>query len=410
MSRFLWLFIVITSAPSMASVNFSDLLHSDHVIVDSYLSQKRSVVGEQLTLNIDIRSKTWFTKGTMINRFEIDNTLVLLQDANSINGSATVKGDKYLQQLWEIPLFPTKSGEFVVPPIAIKLQVKYGEQSIEGVVLTQPLGFEAFQPTASFLGETPWLVADNVKLDQKMLVTSIEKDNDDNILKVGDSIERVVSLSAGGTTSMLMPELVEVDDYAQDNVRVYTNAPERLDRQARGVRHSSLRESVILVLEQPGEVVLPDIELIWWDVDSQTEQTAYIKGDTWLVKHTFSSYVRAKWSYILLVIGALCTSFYFISNWKRISQHLKEINCFPLPLQLMISVLFEQLGHTETILYKFIRVRHKRYTFVEGNQNTELTNIVTKYKSYRYAFNTKFRKAKSHMVKIVTIVLIDRAK
>ncbi len=83
-------------------------------------------------------------------------------------------------------------------------------------------------------------------------------------LRVGDAVQRTVSMQADRALGMLLPAL---SFEAPPGIAVYADQPRVEDRINRGQYRGERVERVTYVLQRAGEFTLPAIELPWWNPD-----------------------------------------------------------------------------------------------------------------------------------------------
>ncbi len=125
-------------------------------------------VNEQVILYIDVATPRWFTRGTRIGSVEIPNVIAKQRNQLATNYTERKDGQTWSRQRWEITLYPQASGEYVVPPIAVSVEVSASDgPKMSGVLYTQPIKFEASMPSGLLNQESQWFAATNVEVDQK---------------------------------------------------------------------------------------------------------------------------------------------------------------------------------------------------------------------------------------------------
>ena len=134
------------SQPNTHSQKLASLYDQGNVRLNVWLSHVSSgiAVHEQVTLNIEVMTDTWFTKGTKVHRIEVDNAVVLPMSSFAVNSTERIDGKVYSKQLWEIVLYPLHSGEYQIPPVALEIGVKQGSNNVVGVVMTKALFFNQY--------------------------------------------------------------------------------------------------------------------------------------------------------------------------------------------------------------------------------------------------------------------------
>jgi len=129
------------------------------------------------------------------------------------------------------------------------------------------VSFDAFIPDAA-ADLNPYLAANQLTVEQ-----SVQRSSDP--LKVGDSITRIVTIQAEETPAMLLPP---VTFPAVDGFAVYPAQPALQDKtEGRTDALTATRtDSATYILQQPGDYVLPAIDVRWWNVGEGRVETAHL--------------------------------------------------------------------------------------------------------------------------------------
>ncbi|MCV5803009.1 BatD family protein, partial [Escherichia coli] len=80
-------------------------------------------VNEQVILTIEVATPRWFTGGTRIGNIEIPNVIAKQRNQLATNFTEQKEGQTWSRQRWEVTLYPQASGDFVIPPVAVGVQV-----------------------------------------------------------------------------------------------------------------------------------------------------------------------------------------------------------------------------------------------------------------------------------------------
>ncbi|MEG3220409.1 BatD family protein [Vibrio gigantis] len=283
------------SQPHIHNQKLALLYEQSSVRLNVWLSHASSdiAVHEQVTLNIEVMTDTWFTKGTKVHRVEVDNAVVLPMSSFAVNSTERIDGKVYSKQLWEIVLYPLQSGVYQVPPVTLEIGVKQGSNDIDGVVKTKALSFDVHTPSANMMSDQIWLTGTEANLKEKWTLISPNESSQDlaEQLSVGDSITREITLSAHDTISALLPEVTAIPDRLVSQFLVYREPTQYRDNEQRGVRHAQRIERVTYIVNQSGRVTLPAVRVSWWDSASQQQRTLVLPERSWQVSHTFASFM-----------------------------------------------------------------------------------------------------------------------
>ena len=115
-----------------------------------------------------------------------------------------------------------------------------------------------------------WMPSSNVELTEQW-------SDDLNNLSVGEPITRTIRISAQGLTGA---QILPLTIAPSSQYKLYPDQPQ-LDQQVSSNGLLGTRtESLALVPNQAGEIVLPAIEMRWWDTVNQRMQTASLPGKT----------------------------------------------------------------------------------------------------------------------------------
>ncbi|MCQ9081959.1 BatD family protein [Vibrio harveyi] len=303
--------------------DIQDLQRSDNVELLAWVGKQgagadtkeapKFSVNEQVILYIEVATPRWFTGGTRIGSVEIPNVIAKQRNQLATNYTERKGGKTWSRQRWEITLYPQASGQFVIPPVAVGVQVSAPDGSkVAGTLYTQPIKFEASMPSGLLSDESEWFTATKVSVGQKWTTSNDE-------LKVGDAITRTITINAQDSLSVLLPDLLSNDSTA--SYQAYPQ-PNRLDdKQTRGDYQSSRIEESVYVIQQGGEFTLPEHTFQWWNSQSKQLETVVIEGKTFKAKHTFKSFVRAYSSWL---IGCAVTLFVLVIAVLSIHRYYRS--------------------------------------------------------------------------------------
>jgi oxygen tolerance protein BatD len=168
-------------------------------------------------------------------------------------------------------IFPQKSGELSIPPIAFNGSIidTRARRRVRAHDTSPQIKVNVLPPAAAFTGKT-WLPAISLNLSEKW-------DTPPENVAVGDAFTRTISIQALGLLGSALPPLFPNDKPADiDGFKQYPDQPntESMEHQA-GVQ-SSRTVSIAMVAVNEGAVTLPEIKIPWWDTVNQVERVAVI--------------------------------------------------------------------------------------------------------------------------------------
>jgi hypothetical protein len=170
-------------------------------------------------------------------------------------------------------IFPERSGELRIPPLQLSGRLierpadRLWQPSVRGRrirVESEPLTLAVEPRPAGYTGEH-WLPARRITLSQQL--------SDADKLRVGEPVTRSVIIDAVG----LEENMIEEPGWPElENVRIYPDQPQGISRDDGQwvLGHKEFRYAV--VPERPGELVLPEIRLDWWDTVADRQRTAVL--------------------------------------------------------------------------------------------------------------------------------------
>ena len=210
------------------------------------------VVGEQVQLQVDVLTDTWFTAAAGLPPLQLPGARVQAPGSESEHVNQVIEGKTFYGMRYRYRITPSLAQTFNIP--ALTVQAQPGQASTPLSAQTAPLSFQAAQPPGFEPGETV-LVADGLRLTQT--VTTIP-------LKVGDTLTRTLTLQADNTPGLSLPP----PDQAQvKGLRRYPQSPviSNLDDGRGNISGGQRIDRQVYRVEQAGRYPLPAISVKWWD-------------------------------------------------------------------------------------------------------------------------------------------------
>ncbi len=301
-------------------------------------------VNEQVILNIEVATPRWFTGGTQIGTVEIPDVIAKQRNQLATNFTERKDGQTWSRQRWEVTLYPQTSGEFVIPPVAVGVRVSAPDGvNVSGTLYTQPIKFTASLPSGLLSDNVPWFAATDVDVKQ-------EWETSGESLKVGDAITRRITISAQDSLSLLLPDLLKGE--STTGYKAYPQPHRLSDTQTRGDYQSSRLEESVYVIQQGGELTLPDYKFQWWNSKTQQLESVVVEGQSFQAKHTLKSFVKA---YLAWIIGSLVAALLSVVLFFAIKRYYRNR---PTPPWLTLHRLLKdkRWGEARAVLYKQLRV------------------------------------------------------
>jgi hypothetical protein len=167
-----------------------------------------------------------------------------------------IEGVRYTILYFQFIVFPLEHGELLIPELLLSyatpeqgdfkgIDVERKTKSLQVMVDTLDKGMSL----------NNWLVATGYNVSQSW-------DKDLTKLKVGDVIERTITINATGTLAALIPSS---DTLLVDWGKSYYKTPTLNTEIIDGIIRSKRTEIKTILLEKPGEYVIPEESFSWWN-------------------------------------------------------------------------------------------------------------------------------------------------
>lgn len=238
----------------------------------SVVPEARIWEGQRVLLRVDVLSPEGWARVRSIRDFEVPGVVVVPADSQGIRLQETIEGVAYSGQQTTISLYPKRSGLITVPPVAIDVEItRWGADADVRIERhqTPPVEFTVSSPPGTE-GRSEWVTTPALTATQTW-------DPRPESLRVGDAVKRTLAFEAQDVSGMAFPPMTQ-DPIP--GVGLYPDQPRVEERSNRGEIVGSRIETWTYVFERAGDVTLPDVELAWFDPDSETLRVEILKGLT----------------------------------------------------------------------------------------------------------------------------------
>ena len=182
-------------------------------------------------------------------------------------------GERYRVLERRYAIFPERSGTLTIPAMQLSGRLierpsdRLWQPKVRGRrvrVESAPLTLEISPRPAGSTGDF-WLPARRITLSQQI--------SDSQELRVGEPVTRTVIMDAEGLEENMLEEPAWQEVPA---TRIYPDQPQGISRDDGEwvLGHKEFRYAI--VPEEPGELVLPEIRLDWWDTIADQQRTAVL--------------------------------------------------------------------------------------------------------------------------------------
>ena len=202
---------------------------------------------------------------------ELDIPGAIVQRLGDSQFQKVINGRNYLVLEVRYAIFPQSSGKLDIPPLRFGAyetasRSQFGSFSSRGNRVfrdTDPKRIDIMARPAH-VPANEWMPSSKVELSEQW-------SGDLDSLIVGEPITRTIRINAQGLTGAQILPLPIIES---PNYKVYPDQPQLEEQAIADGVLGTRTESLALVPNQAGELVIPAIEMRWWDTKNQRMQTA----------------------------------------------------------------------------------------------------------------------------------------
>jgi hypothetical protein len=227
--------------------------------VRASVNVKNVKVKQSFELKISVYTQTWFTSAPNLDNIVIPGALTIKKD-RAQSSFEVIDNVRYTILYFEFFVFPIKPGELLIPGIPLSYstpeQGDFKGKDVERK--TKPLKVIVDSLDNGFTLNN-WLVANSYSISESW-------NKNLNKLKVGDVVERTRTTNTTGTLAALIPSS---DTLSVDFGKAYYKTPTLKTEIVEGNIRSQRIEIITILLEKPGEYVIPEQTFMWWNPGSK---------------------------------------------------------------------------------------------------------------------------------------------
>ncbi len=227
---------------------------------------KGIIVGQPVHLVVEVLVPNFFTGSPDFPTFELESVIVVLPEETPQNLNEQVNGQRYAGIRRTYFLYPQQAGDFRLPPALVTVPYANTPPKTTVAHLALPqITFHADIPAAA-QGLGYFLPTTRLTMRQRWSAPP-------NKLRVGDTVERTITVTTIKMQGMLIPPLPWE---SPTGIRIYPTEPNVQDQKTdRGEFVFGRRtQSAKYFIQKEGEYTLPAIELKWWNLSSNRVDTA----------------------------------------------------------------------------------------------------------------------------------------
>jgi hypothetical protein len=238
-------------------------------IVRTRITPGSVVIGQPVTLAVDILVPTWFGGAIEYpSTIAIPDVVAKLSDEHSVNLNERIGDASYAGMTRTYLIVPQKAGAFEVPAITIRVPYSVDGKTVMANVRTMPLRFEAKLPAgAADLGY--FIATRSYRLTQQAEPSKLIG------FKVGDALTRRITQRATDLAPMFLPALKFED---VDGLEIYPADPvlEEQGGERGAARVATRTDAATYMLAKPGNYRLPGLRIGWFDPDQAAMRWAEV--------------------------------------------------------------------------------------------------------------------------------------
>lgn len=255
---------VVNAGPNSSQGN-------NELFLETEVNKESVYVQEQLLFTIRLYYTISGIRNPQFTELEMADTVIqLIGSPNQYE--KLIDGVRYGVYEKRYVIFPQRSGPLEIPDILFRGEVTDGSSNFVFRNLNTQRVTAYIDGTTVEVKERPaaaqnlaaWLPAANVSLQESW-------EGDLENLKVGDSINRTVTLVAEGLDGAMLPPFSPTQI---EGVNLYNEPPDIQRTFVDGEIVGTRVETTALVPRRDGSVVIPAVSIPWWDVEADELRTA----------------------------------------------------------------------------------------------------------------------------------------
>ena len=289
----------ITLAPKHAGTLLIPSFNVDNAVSDAIeinvtqQNQNQSDSNEQVRVTVETDKKSVFVQQQILVKIklitevnlsqaemqplELKNALVVNLDQQQYQ--TNINGKPHLVVETSFAIFPQESGELIIPSLSYNVAVDnsrngwgdpFGRSRNNILRLRTPEQTISVKPVPSQNTGKNWQPANQLTLSENW---SASLDH----LKVGEPVTRTITINTDGLSG---GQIAPLANNAIDGLTFYPDQAQTKDnKNTKGVQGSRV-ETTAIVPNRGGDFTLPEINVDWWDTNSQTIKTATLSAKT----------------------------------------------------------------------------------------------------------------------------------
>ncbi len=245
----------------------------DELFLEVEVTPEQPYVQTQVLYSLRFYRRVQISKASL-NEPELENSVIEKLGEDS-NYTTRINGVPYAVTERKYAIFPQQSGTVTIAPLSLTAEVIDDHQprfngffssrrSRTRRISSRSISLDV-QPVPKEYTATHWLGAEQVYIEEKW-------SDDSRQVKVGEPLTRTLTLLAKGITVSQLPELNGLS--SNERIKTYPDQPVLKEKKNAEGLVSFREEKIAYIPSQPGEFVLPAIEIPWFNTQTRLIETA----------------------------------------------------------------------------------------------------------------------------------------
>lgn len=237
-----------------------------HLFSEVSVNRSTVYVGQPVEVTVSVFTSTWFTSGVQPGNIKVNDAFTVY--FRSLSSTERIDGKTYAGVRMIYNVFPYDDKDIIFPSLDIQVETP-DEGSSKGVrrtVKTQEKIIKV-KPAPANYDRGTWMVSSSVSVSENW-------SGDLRNVKVGDVLERNVVRIIQGSVAELIPP-IRWDTIA--GVSIYPSRGEVKNNKSKTAISASRTDGVKYLFEEEGEIVIPEMVVLWWNPVSSKMQKRTLK-------------------------------------------------------------------------------------------------------------------------------------
>ncbi len=232
----------------------------------------QTIVGQPAIVRVKVLVPTFMPKPPVWPSFEAPQLTVRLPERSTSPTSEQINGESWSGIVRSYRLYPMQEGVITVPSQDMIVVYADPETNEPNTVTNKipAIKVVAVIPEGA-RGLDPLILANNVSASQTI-------EANEPALAVGDAIARKIRVDIEGTSPLFIPPLLDLA--VPEIVKPYLQDPKVVESLERGVLAGSRDEQATYIALSGGSVILPDVEVKWFNLETYKIETITLAGQS----------------------------------------------------------------------------------------------------------------------------------